>query len=794
MQDVISIVTPSYNQAEYIGATIKSILSQKGDFFIDYVIIDGASTDNSRSIIEDFEVDLKSNCAIEKHYGYDFYVARGKYSFNQCKGISYRWLSEIDDGHAHALNKGFELTFGNIMCWLNSDDMYHKDAFQALFEIFSQLPQVKWITGLNTIWNKDGTQRQLTFLGKHNYKNVYSFLTNDYEWIQQETTFWKRELWDVSGGRINTQYKLMVDGELWCRFFLYEDIYHVNRELGGYRKHDTNRANTHMNKVKSELDQAVQVLEKNVSPEIREIAHCIADNSPLENLNFSQTNFKIIDRDNGNNYWEIKEVDFFKYSLKRSAARIRAFQDTNNFINNSDNASLNLLENKLREKDVMIAKILNSKRYKLGNILLTPLATLLTLPKKLRVVFMSIMSIIRLVLTRKAWKLLIQVVQLDWRTITKFDHYLYVNSNNQLKWTKTALKRLLTDSPDIPNVVNTQFLFIKTLIRPDYNTFFNEVYEKCQVEKIKTDITYKTNPKFFYRNALKLIWYIPVFFKIYQHGLKSTFYRYLKAISYLSVLNVAYNYKFKTLVTFADMQSIENMLVQYFRKQGKTTITLQHGLYVDYTTFENINKVNYESVVSDYFLAWGNETKALIGKYHPDVKVTICGKPIDLTPPAQKEDYFTLVFDQNIFKKQNTELLTIASEIAVSTGLKINIRLHPWNNRSAYNFNAEISVFDRTIESSQFVIGHTTSMIFECMRSGIPAYKYRTDVPANVIDDRLKFSDAEELLQCLENTKDFDFVEAGKYYLQYLGEESLEQYRLFFNQLIDDSRNNPLKN
>ncbi|HRZ42511.1 MAG TPA: hypothetical protein P5228_07400 [Bacteroidales bacterium] len=381
---------------------------------------------------------------------------------------------------------------------------------------------------------------------------------------------------------------------------------------------------------------------------------------------------------------------------------------------------------------------------------------------------------------------------IDIKTTTRIDYLSFRDSRNKKRLLLSAVKLIVRAQLriDLPNQTDT--LFIKSMIRPDYNIFFERVYNQWPGEKAKTDIEFRMGDQFLVVRLLKLLLYLPVFIKVYETGFYVSFYRYLRAVTYLSVLQNMHKCQIRNLVAFADMQGVENMLVQYFKSKGAQTITLQHGLYVDYSSYENINKVNYENVVSDHFLAWGNETRELIQKYHPSVKITVCGKPIDLTPPKEKEHHFTLVFDQNIFKEQNRELIAIANEIARHTGLQINVRLHPWNNKAEYEFDEEICVFDRSIEASQFVLGHTTSMIFECMRSGIPAYKYRTEIPANVIDERLKFSDADELMQCLENTKDFDFVEAGKYYLQYVGEESLEQYRRFFDRLMEDSMYNQI--
>jgi glycosyltransferase involved in cell wall biosynthesis len=114
----ISIVTPSFNQGNFIEETINSVLAQQGKFFIDYIIMDGMSTDNTLGIIRKYDQLLKS----------------GKLKA-RCRGIRFRWLSEKDDGQSDAINKGFSLAEGSILGWLNSDDVYYPGALQRIASI-----------------------------------------------------------------------------------------------------------------------------------------------------------------------------------------------------------------------------------------------------------------------------------------------------------------------------------------------------------------------------------------------------------------------------------------------------------------------------------------------------------------------------------------------------------------------------------------------------------------------------------------------------------------------------------
>jgi len=88
-------------------------------------------------------------------------------------------------------------------------------------------------------------------------KNLYDFLLGEYAWIQQESVFFTRGLWQQAGGKINEKYRLMVDGELWCRFFRHAPLWQAKVVLSGYRIHHQNRAALYIRDVHREMDMAI---------------------------------------------------------------------------------------------------------------------------------------------------------------------------------------------------------------------------------------------------------------------------------------------------------------------------------------------------------------------------------------------------------------------------------------------------------------------------------------------------------------------------------------------------------
>jgi glycosyltransferase involved in cell wall biosynthesis len=197
----ISIVTVSYNQAAYLETTIKSVLNQNYPN-LEYIIIDGGSTDGSVEIIKKYE----------KHLAY--------------------WISEKDNGMYDGLNKGFAKATGDIMAWINSDDIYHASCFSIVSEIFSTFPEVNWLLGVTTRWDEHGRASNLHC---SNPWSKYKFYNKDFKWIQQESTFWRRSLWQKAGNSLNPSLQFAGDFDLWLRFFRTERLYITDGLLGGFR-------------------------------------------------------------------------------------------------------------------------------------------------------------------------------------------------------------------------------------------------------------------------------------------------------------------------------------------------------------------------------------------------------------------------------------------------------------------------------------------------------------------------------------------------------------------------------
>jgi glycosyltransferase involved in cell wall biosynthesis len=217
----ISIVTPSYNQAPWIAETIESVLSQAGEFDIEYVIMDGGSTDGSVDIIRRY-ADL---------------VASGSWP-SRCRGLAMSWVSERDDGQAAAINTGLRRSSGDILAYINSDDLYCPGAFQRVVDAFAADPAADFVYGDGDVIDAAGA-RQWEWLSRpynHAVMISYHFLWNDFtNYIMQQAAFWRRRVRERIGD-FDPTFHFAMDAEYWIRAGAAGlTLRHIPHKLGQFR-------------------------------------------------------------------------------------------------------------------------------------------------------------------------------------------------------------------------------------------------------------------------------------------------------------------------------------------------------------------------------------------------------------------------------------------------------------------------------------------------------------------------------------------------------------------------------
>lgn len=251
----ISIITPVYNRVGMIGQTIQSVLGQNYPN-LEYIIIDGGSTDGTvdviRKCVDNEAIRLEGDKAIRQENGESEVPA--SHLITSLPNCLIKWLSEPDQGMYHAIMKGMAMATGEIVAWLNSDDMYHTNALHIVGQIFAQLPEVEWLTGMPTLYNAEGLCVK-TFPTQ--YWSWERFKRGDFRWLQQESTFFRKSLFDRVGG-LNMQYHLAADFELWCKMFQVSKLYSVNTILGGFRQHGEQLSIEGQNRYEAEVKAICQ--------------------------------------------------------------------------------------------------------------------------------------------------------------------------------------------------------------------------------------------------------------------------------------------------------------------------------------------------------------------------------------------------------------------------------------------------------------------------------------------------------------------------------------------------------
>ena len=219
----ISIVTPSFNQGQFIEETIESVLRQNYSN-VEHIVIDGASTDETLAVLNRYQ--------------------------------HLRVISEPDSGQAEAINKGFRMATGDIRGFLNSDDTLMPNALISVAEAFVQNRNTHILMGrcrfVDGKGNYLGIEHPSHF---ENHQRVLAVWKGHF--IPQPAVFWKKEVWDKCGGMDENLNSQWIDYDLFCRFSKYFKFHPINRILATYRLHDDSKSEK--SSVDDRLLEAIQI-------------------------------------------------------------------------------------------------------------------------------------------------------------------------------------------------------------------------------------------------------------------------------------------------------------------------------------------------------------------------------------------------------------------------------------------------------------------------------------------------------------------------------------------------------
>ena len=202
----ISILTPSFNQGDFIEKNIQSVMSQKyADF--EHIIIDGGSTDNTVHVLKKYP--------------------------------HLKWVSETDEGQADALNKGLAMATGDIIGWINSDDYYEKEIFQDVISHFENSLSTQWIIG-NVIFHYIEAN---IFRSVKSQEITYDNLLKNPDIVKQPGVFFKKELLQGIGGW-NKEFHMIMDYDLWVRIAKKYTPKMINRNYAYFLWHSDQKSSS----------------------------------------------------------------------------------------------------------------------------------------------------------------------------------------------------------------------------------------------------------------------------------------------------------------------------------------------------------------------------------------------------------------------------------------------------------------------------------------------------------------------------------------------------------------------
>jgi hypothetical protein len=221
---LLSVVTPSYNQGSFLEETILSVLNQ-GYGNLEYIVIDGGSTDGSVEIIHRYQTRLA------------------------------HWVSEPDQGQYHALQKGFALAKGDLLGWLNSDDMYLPGALCAVGSAYAEHPDT-CIAG--PVINFDHRSGREKLISQHGItlENMVKFWEQQYSW-HQPGLFFPRSTYELTGG-LDGSLDYAMDHDLICRLLQHCSVTYIDQPIARFRLHSTSKTCTAWDQYMMELSTVSQ--------------------------------------------------------------------------------------------------------------------------------------------------------------------------------------------------------------------------------------------------------------------------------------------------------------------------------------------------------------------------------------------------------------------------------------------------------------------------------------------------------------------------------------------------------
>lgn len=232
----ISIVTPSYNQGNFLKQCIQGVIQQAYPN-LEYIVIDGGSKDNTLDVIHEYE-----------------------------SNIAY-WVSEPDNGQSHAINKGFAKATGDIHFWLCSDDLLEPGALEYVAGQLADKSGPQWLVGAAKLITKNGIVKSVR---APTVVNEDTFLGWAENWIPTQSTFWNKAMWDAAGP-FDEKLDFVMDLALWEKMFRVNAPIVTDKILGSYRFHGDAKSISRTDESKKERTEYItQLIDAKIRPLLKD--------------------------------------------------------------------------------------------------------------------------------------------------------------------------------------------------------------------------------------------------------------------------------------------------------------------------------------------------------------------------------------------------------------------------------------------------------------------------------------------------------------------------------------------
>ncbi|MDD2741864.1 MAG: glycosyltransferase family 2 protein [Rhodocyclaceae bacterium] len=347
----------------------------------------------------------------------------------------------------------------------------------------------------------------------------------------------------------------------------------------------------------------------------------------------------------------------------------------------------------------------------------------------------------------------------------------------------------------LPGRYSGRFLFFRSLCRQDYKELFSDVINASSVNDylVVEDFSYKSERL----NVAASRFASDNFSVIKRLQIENPLDREccaIRLIKYAYIVELLRKYDFDILVCFADMQPVEYLATVFFDGIGKDTITLQHGLYIDYGQMDTVNVINYKNQSAKYFLSWGRDTASLIKKYNPNTNVVVCGNPKlrsvigHLKNIRNRLNSVLVVLDQEVFQKSNCRMLEIVYWFASKEKISVRLRFHPHNNKAFYRKMFPALVEHDGVEHFDLVVGHTSSLLFEMEAIGHQVVQFKSEIPTINLPELVQFQDNAGFSRAVSFASAPENREGVcSNVISMIGEESRLKYKDFFSGLLVNS-------